>query len=144
MNAFKNRMVIVTLLCLFVIFNSFIYFQKSSGAYRPVGKMSSEAIEGEKLWQQNNCTACHQLYGLGGYLGPDLTNVISNPSKGEDYVKAFLNSGVQSMPEFKFDKKERNQIVAFLSHVDKTGIYPNTNAVFTDDGWVHIEYKEMD
>lgn len=106
-----------------------------------IKKMSKEAIAGEQLWQDNNCVACHQLYGLGGYLGPDLTNVISHPDKGPVYVKAFINSGISSMPKFNFNKKESNQIVAFLNHVDETGIYPNKKAEFASNGWVEIEYK---
>jgi nitric oxide reductase subunit C len=103
--------------------------------------MSSEAIAGEVLWQEYNCTACHQFYGLGGYLGPDLTNIISNPTKGPEYAKAFFNSGIKSMPEFKFTEEEKNQLIHFLTHVDRTGYYPNRNAQFSAEGWVNIEYK---
>jgi len=35
--------------------------------------------EGKRLWSSHNCIACHQLYGLGGYMGPDLT--ITFPGK---------------------------------------------------------------
>lgn len=98
-------------------------------------------MEGEKLWQDNNCASCHQIYGLGGYLGDDLTNVISNPHKGENYVKAFLNAGSKSMPKFNFTEEEKEQIVQFLSHVDWTGYYPNVDAELGKDGWVSIKYK---
>lgn len=141
MNIGQNRFVILSLIMLFGCYNAMIYFQPSSSSPTKVQKMTKEAIAGEQLWQENNCTSCHQLYGLGGYLGPDLTNVISNPSKGEVYAKAFLNSGINAMPLFYFNEKEKNQIVAFLKHVDGTGIYPNENAVFRDNGWVDIEYK---
>ncbi len=103
--------------------------------------MSQKAIEGEVIWQENNCTACHQLYGLGGYLGPDLTNIISDPRKGPAYAKAFFNSGVKSMPLFNFSDDEKESLVQFLKHVDRTGYYPNRNAQFGADGWVTIEYK---
>jgi nitric oxide reductase subunit C len=123
------------------VYNVIIYTQKSSGSITAAPKMTPQALAGEHLWQQNNCTACHQLYGLGGYLGPDLTNVISNPTKGADYVEAFLNSGVKSMPKYHFSAIEKDRLVAFLTHVDKTGIYPNKDAVFSKDGWVTIIYK---
>lgn len=115
--------------------------QKSSGSSTEVHKMSDKAIAGEQVYQDYNCAACHQLYGLGGYLGPDLTNVISNPSRGPDYVKIIINSGIQSMPKFNLSEKKIDQLVAFLSHVDQTGFYPNKNAVVSEDGWVDIEYK---
>lgn len=141
MNIGQNRFVILSLVLLFGCYNAMIYFQPSSSSKTQVQKMTKEAIAGEQLWQENNCTSCHQIYGLGGYLGPDVTNVISNPTKGEEYVKAILNSGINAMPQFHFDENEKNQIISFLKHVDGTGIYPNENAVFQDNGWVDIEYK---
>lgn len=118
-----------------------IYFQRSSGSITEVQKMSNNALAGEQVYQDYNCAACHQIYGLGGYLGPDLTNVISNPSKGPDYVNTIINSGIQAMPKFDLSDQKRDQLVAFLTHVDQTGFYPNKNAVFSEDGWVDIEYK---
>lgn len=127
------------MLSVFMIYNIILYTQKTS--YSSVATMSDKAILGEELWQENNCTACHQLYGLGGYLGPDLTNIISNPMKGKIYVKSFLNSGVKSMPKFKFSEDEKESIVQFLEHVDNSGYYPNRNAEIRTSGWVSIEYK---
>lgn len=127
------------LVCLVTIYNIVLYTQDTDRSSAPL--MSESAMKGEHLWQSNNCTACHQLYGLGGYLGPDLTNIISNPTKGREYAKAFFNSGVKSMPEFNFSEEQKESIVAFLEHVDRTGIYPNTNAEFGYSGWVAIEYK---
>ena len=127
------------MISVFMIYNIILYTQNTSSS--SVGEMSDEAIRGEMLWQENNCTACHQIYGLGGYLGPDLTNIISNPYKGESYVKSFLNSGIKSMPKFKFTDKEKDDIVSFLKHVDNSGFYPNNNAKIENNGWVSIEYK---
>jgi nitric oxide reductase subunit C len=134
-----NILVISIMLCVFITYNIILYTQQTSASSAPM--MSQEALKGEQLWQENNCTACHQLYGLGGYLGPDLTNVISNPAKGEHYVKGFLNSGTKSMPKFSFSEEEKDALVCFLEHVDSTGYYPNTNAEFSSNGWVEIEYK---
>lgn len=103
--------------------------------------MSKAAIRGEHIWQENNCTACHQIYGLGGYLGPDLTNISSNPYKGTEYAKAFFNSGVKSMPKFNFNTSEKNDLAEFLKAIDQTGFYPNTDANFDNTGWVTIKYK---
>jgi nitric oxide reductase subunit C len=81
------------------------------------------------------------LYGLGGYLGPDLTNTYSTEGKGEAYIKAFLNSGIKTMPKFNFSEEEKSHLVAFLREVDQTGIYPNLNAKIEKTGWVTLEYK---
>ena len=134
----KNRIVIGLIVSIFICYNVIIYTRKSEG---PEILLSEKALTGEKLWQDNNCTACHQLYGLGGYLGPDLTNITSNPSKGREYVKIFLNSGVKSMPKFSFTDEEKEAIISFLEHVDSTGYYPSISSEFNSDGWVAIEYK---
>lgn len=36
--------------------------------------LSEPAIRGRELWYANACQVCHQVYGNGGFLGPDLTN----------------------------------------------------------------------
>lgn len=137
-NVKGNRLVITLLVCMFIIYNIFVY----TGAQpKEMPIMSEKAIKGQQLYQDNNCTACHQLYGLGGYLGPDLTNVISATGKGEMYVKAFLNSGVKSMPKFNFTEEEKEAIVEYLSEVDKTGYFPNYEAEKKPNGWVKIKTK---
>lgn len=84
--------------------------------------MSDEARHGQFLFQQHNCVACHQFYGLGGYMGPDLTNVVSN--RGSAYARAFLMSGTQRMPNFNLNDAELDALLAFLEFVDTTGRYP--------------------
>ena len=32
------------------------------------------ARAGRALWHDHNCQTCHQIYGFGGFLGPDVTN----------------------------------------------------------------------
>ncbi|MGL2962803.1 c-type cytochrome [Flavobacterium sp. RSB2_4_14] len=106
--------------------------------------LSKKAIQGENIWLNNNCNSCHQLYGLGGYLGPDLTNVYSNKNKNEYYLKAMFNSGLKSMPKFKFSSYEKETLIQFLKEVDQTGYYPNTSAVSEYNGWVVIKNKKYE
>ncbi|MFV2090673.1 MAG: c-type cytochrome, partial [Pseudomonadales bacterium] len=72
-----------------------------------------------------NCVACHQFYGLGGYMGPDLTNVISR--KGDAYASAFISSGTQRMPDFNLNEAEVGSLIDFLEFVDGSGQYPAEN-----------------
>ena len=58
------------------MYTYFVYTQESVSKYGN-NTISSLACEGKIVFQKYNCISCHQLYGLGGYLGPDLTNVIS-------------------------------------------------------------------
>jgi len=134
----KNSLVISILIVLFSGYNLLIYTSKG---YEKTIKLSPRAIHGQQLWQENNCWSCHQIYGLGGYLGPDLTNIFSVPNKGANYIKAFLNSGVKSMPKFSFTEAEENAIVAYLKYIDSTGYYPNYDASFKVNGWVELKYK---
>ena len=84
--------------------------------------MNKEAITGKVLYQKYNCTACHQIYGLGGFLGPDLTTVVSQQGKGEAYIKAFLQSGTQRMPDFHLSKYDINSLSEYLKYIDSTAV----------------------
>ncbi len=130
--------VIAILLVAFGLYNYVVYNTES---YIPTEKLTSEAVRGQQLFQNNRCWSCHQLYGLGGYLGPDLTNIYSDEKKGPSYIKAFLNGGVKSMPQFHFDEAEKNALVEYLKQVDQTGIYPNYDAKIEATGWVKIIYR---
>lgn len=134
-----NIIVITVLISIFCVYNFFIYTSKEK--LEPI-KLSPIALQGQTLWQNNNCWSCHQIYGLGGYLGPDLTNIYSAPNKGENYIKAFLNSGVKTMPKFNFSETEKDAIVAFLQQIDSTGYFPNLEADIKPNGWVELKYKD--
>jgi nitric oxide reductase subunit C len=117
------RVVFGTLCVAFVFYSATVY---TSGTAATHGEpMSDEARIGQRLFQEHNCIACHQFYGLGGYMGPDLTNVISN--RGEAVSRAFITSGTASMPNFGLDEGEVTALVAFLGFVDQTGTYPPEN-----------------
>jgi len=79
------------------------------------------ALAGWKTWQEKNCQSCHQIYGLGGYLGPDLTNVTADTNKTEAYFRTFIKYGTGRMPNFYLDDSEINNLVSFLQWVNKSG-----------------------
>ena len=119
----NNRTVFGTLFVAFVFYSATVY---TSGTAATHGEaMSPEARAGQALFQDNNCIACHQFYGLGGYMGPDLTNVISN--RGETVSRAFISAGTARMPNFGLSEAEVSDLIAFLSFVDQTGTYPPKN-----------------
>ncbi len=98
------------------------------------------ASEGRIVWQKNNCQSCHQLYGLGGYLGPDLTNIFSNPQKGEMFIRAMIKSGVKQMPACNLSETDMNNLVEFLKSTDASGNADPRNFIKTNIGM--IEYYE--
>ncbi len=85
----------------------------------PQSSVTVAIRQGQQVWQNKNCQACHQLYGLGGYLGPDLTNIISQKSQG--YARAFIQSGTDRMPAFHLTDAETSSLIAFLTYVDASG-----------------------
>ncbi|MEL1243824.1 cytochrome c [Flavobacterium sp. DGU11] len=135
----------IYMFCVAVLFSIFGFYNYTiySGSTTASGPpFSDKALSGQELWQSNNCFSCHQLYGLGGYMGPDLTNICSEKGKDEKYIKLMLNSGIKTMPLFNFTEDEKDAIVCFLKEVDATGYYPNYKAVIHTNGWVEIDIKD--
>ncbi len=108
------------LLVAFLTFSLSIYL-KPAFAGTPRNPETIEASKGRMVWQQYNCQSCHQLYGLGGYLGPDLTNVYGTEGKGEPLIRAIIKTGVAPMPAFDLTAEETAQLVAFLKAADASG-----------------------
>lgn len=79
----------------------------------------NKAAEGRLVWQKYNCQACHQLYGLGGYLGPDLTNVYS--LRDEGYILAFIGAGINQMPSFNLSENEKDNLISYLKIINGAG-----------------------
>ena len=119
----NNRAVFGTLCATFALYSAYVYTMGTEAAHLP--PMSDAARHGQQVFQQYNCVACHQFYGLGGYMGPDLTNVVSN--RGEAYARAFIAAGTNTMPNLGLADDEIDAVVAYLGFVDKTGTYPAEN-----------------
>lgn len=109
---------------LFFTYSVFVYTSGTELA-PALAKISPSVAEGKLLWQKHNCIACHQLYGLGGYLGPDLTTVISK--KGALYARAFILNGTQRMPDFHLTEAEIQALIDYLGHVNATATTYNTD-----------------
>jgi len=95
-----------------------------------------QVAAGFALFQEKNCVACHQFYGLGGHMGPDLTNVISAPDKGADHARAFIESGTAKMPDYGLDAAEVDALLRFLAFVDSSGAYAPRQAAINWTGTV--------
>lgn len=81
--------------------------------------LGEQAIAGRHLWQRNNCQACHQLHGFGGFLGPDLTNASARLERSQ--LDSLLMVGMGQMPSFDMQPQEIDAIWAFLSAMNETG-----------------------
>lgn len=114
------------LLAAFVGQTALVYADDTADRTPPLSEL---ALQGRRLWHEHNCQVCHQIYGFGGFLGPDLTNVGSRLTPGEpggDYLTKVLTEGPQGgrtqMPAFHFDAAEVEAMRAFFVELDKTGV----------------------
>jgi nitric oxide reductase subunit C len=105
-----------------VVYSAVVYSKGTENSILYNQEESVMIIHGKQLFQQYNCIACHQLYGLGGYLGPELTTAYSDKTRGELYMKAFLKAGGQRMPNFHFKDDEVDAIISYLKYVDTTAV----------------------
>ena len=112
----KQKFVVFSVLCIgFLTYTSFLYTHLPN----PNPSFSSSEAKGKALWQKHNCTACHQIYGLGGYLGPDLTNEYS--LRGPMFIHIFLQSGNTTMPNYHLSEAEIQELTDYLKSVDQSG-----------------------
>ncbi len=119
----NNRAIFGTLCVAFFFYSIHVYTAGTESAHQ--SPMSDQERFGAEVYQNYNCVACHQFYGLGGYMGPDLTNVISN--RGEAYARAFIVAGTATMPNLGLAQDEVDAVIAYLAFVDQTGTYPPDN-----------------
>lgn len=109
------RSILIALSLLFGIYTVVVYNDLGEGGERP----DRAARHGMRLWQEQNCQSCHQFYGLGGYMGPDLTNVASR--RGEAVIRTFVRHGTGRMPAHELTEEEMDDLIAFLRWVDRSG-----------------------
>lgn len=81
--------------------------------------LSKVALEGREIWQRENCQSCHQLYGFGGFLGPDLTNAHSHLSP--ERLHSVLTHGIGAMPELGLTSSEIEAVTGYLEAISATG-----------------------
>ena len=110
---------IFLLLCFSFLVYSFSIYTNKPILKHPQTFNSELAVKGRLVWQKYNCQSCHQLYGLGGYLGPDLTNVYS--TKGDKVIIGVINSGNKAMPAFNLSDTEQSELLEFLKQTDQSG-----------------------
>ena len=129
--------IFITLSVLFLIYSFSIYLKPLRENENINVKDSKQAAAGKDVWQKHNCHTCHQLYGLGGYLGPDLTNVTAKPGYSEVFLKAVISNGMGQMPPFDLTNQEMEDLLVFLQSMNETGTAnpqhysPKINGTFT-------------
>jgi len=100
------------------VFQTWLVYSDSTG--RQTSPLSALADRGQQLWLRHNCQSCHQIYGFGGFLGPDLTNAVSSLTDAR--LRTILTEGAGRMPAFGFDDEERGALKQFLAELNLTGV----------------------
>ena len=83
-------------------------------------RLSEDAVQGRKLFHDGSCQVCHQLWGQGGFLGPDLTNAASRVD--ETRLASLLTVGSGQMPSYRYDAREIAFLRAFLEEIDRPDV----------------------
>ncbi len=118
---FSKKLKIALVSVIIALFTGYtIWIDGSNNGIQNPHILTGSAAEGKLLFQKYNCQACHQLYGLGGYMGPDLTNVYSAKGKGPLYMTAFLQNGTNRMPNFHLSHADISSLISYLATVDST------------------------
>ena len=113
---YQQTVLLFSLLSLsFLVYTFYLY---NNLPFKSVA-VDEKVLTGKDIWHEKNCNACHQIYGLGGFLGPDLTNVYAQ--KSPEYIQAFVQNGTAVMPKFSLSHEEMSCLLAFLKSVDETG-----------------------
>jgi mono/diheme cytochrome c family protein len=99
-----------------------------------------DPARGEKLFGRTGCNGCHQISGIGGQVGPDLTGVFAldlatarpeqkQPTVGDYVRESIINplayivpgfpqpSPMPSAEEFNLSTQDLNDLIAYLESV---------------------------
>lgn len=115
-------LVFLVLFISFLGYTAFVYTDGTAEKTSPVD--IDKAMAGKKIFQEYNCISCHQIYGLGGYLGSDLTTAYSDKKRGEAYMRALMQSGSKRMPNFNLTEKQIDDLITYFKHVDHSAARP--------------------
>lgn len=112
-----RKILIFALLAAFAIQGTLIY---SDGVAKGHPMLTELEGRGRQVFLAHNCYACHQIYGFGGFLGPDLTNVAQRLPRAR--LDELMTRGSLQMPAFHLPADDIDAIEAYLRAIDRTGV----------------------
>lgn len=90
------------------------------GRTLPLKEQNALVMAGWAEWRHHNCVVCHSLYGLGGHIGPDLTDVAER--RDQSFIGLKIKYGGVGMPAFA--AADGPAIMAYLAYIGSSGNYP--------------------
>lgn len=116
MNIGLRKSLMTFLLAAFGVQSALVYFD-DAGADATLTEL---AVRGRRIWHEHNCQVCHQIYGFGGFLGPDLTNAAQRLTRAR--LDEVLTVGNAQMPAFHLSSEAIDAVEAYLHELNTTGI----------------------
>lgn len=113
-----HRIAMVAILVIIFFIQTYMVYSDREG--RRAGPLTPLAERGRQVWHENNCQSCHQIYGFGGFLGPDLTNMSRELTPAR--LETILTIGRGQMPALHLPQEDIDAISAYLIELDKTGV----------------------
>ncbi len=83
-------------------------------------QMTPQARRGLEVWRSNNCQACHQVHGFGGFHGPDLTNRLTDDVHDAELIQVIM-TGSGRMPAFELSDEDLDALMAWLRSINASG-----------------------
>jgi len=117
-----RKAMMASLLACFVGQTVLVYTDETADRTPPLSEL---ALEGRHIWHDYNCQACHQLYGFGGFLGPDLTNAGPRLAASDHLTKVLTegpNEGISQMPAFWMNEDQIAALEQFFIELNETGV----------------------
>jgi nitric oxide reductase subunit C len=112
-----RKLLMALLLASFAGQSALVYFDDTADK---LPGLSELGVKGRRIWHDHNCGVCHQVYGFGGFLGPDLTNAAQRLPRSR--YEEVLTLGTAQMPAFHFTSQQISAVEQFLIELDRTGI----------------------
>lgn len=109
---------VVLLIAIYLAVSAIAYTDFPRAHARP--NLSDLERRGLHIWRRHNCQACHQIYGFGGFHGPDLTNLVNDARLDEEF-SSILERGLGRMPAFNLEQDEQRAVLAYLRRLDDSG-----------------------
>lgn len=112
-----RKLLMVSLVASFAGQSALVYLDDTS---EKLPGLSPLAVQGRRIWHEHGCGVCHQVFGFGGFLGPDLTNAAQRMTRAR--YEEVLSVGNAQMPAFHFTGEQIDAIETFLVELDERGI----------------------
>lgn len=112
-----RKLLMFGLLAAFAAQGAMVYTDAKAAAHPPLTDLE---LAGRAIYLSRNCAACHQIFGFGGFLGPDLTNAAQRVPRAR--LDDLLKNGSLQMPAFGLLSEDVDAVEAYLRAIDRTGI----------------------